>query len=161
MVRRMGLNAEHAIDCVQEALQTFLLLPQAQGLEDKPIDAARLLTTVTKNAARTMRRRVRAQHQRVEHAQSPEQLEANTELAEQRLQTEEALASLRRCVGTLSEQQRAVVTLRMLEELSGEEVAKALGITAPHVAVLLHRAKTNLRGCMATEGWGVCTECWG
>ena len=47
--------------------------------------------------------------------------------------------------------QRAVVTLRMLDEIDGEDVAGALGITPGHVAVLLHRAKANLLTCMTDE----------
>jgi RNA polymerase sigma-70 factor (ECF subfamily) len=39
----------------------------------------------------------------------------------------------------------------MLEEQSGEDVARALGITAGHVAVLLHRAKAALRACMTSS----------
>ena len=41
-----------------------------------------------------------------------------------------------------------MVTLRMLDEVAGEDVAQALGITPGHVAVLLHRAKLNLLTCM-------------
>ena len=55
---------------------------------------------------------------------------------------------LHRCVQTLADVQRAVVTLRMLDEVPGEDVAHALGITPGHVAVLLHRAKVNLLSCM-------------
>jgi RNA polymerase sigma-70 factor (ECF subfamily) len=36
----------------------------------------------------------------------------------------------------------------MLEDHGGEDVAKMLGITSGHVAVLLHRAKRALRECM-------------
>ena len=56
---------------------------------------------------------------------------------------------LRACVAELCEIQKAVVTLRMLEEQPGEDVGAALGIiSAGHVAVLLHRAKRALRACM-------------
>jgi RNA polymerase sigma-70 factor (ECF subfamily) len=41
-----------------------------------------------------------------------------------------------------------VVTLRMLDQVPGEDVARTLGITAGHVAVLLHRAKASLLACM-------------
>jgi RNA polymerase sigma-70 factor (ECF subfamily) len=54
-------------------------------------------------------------------------------------------------VGRLAEAQRAVVTLRMLDELPGEDVARALGLAPGHVAVLLHRAKASLRDCMGEE----------
>ena len=43
---------------------------------------------------------------------------------------------------------RHVVTLRVLEELSGDETAAELGLTAGHVAVLLHRARKQLERCM-------------
>jgi RNA polymerase sigma-70 factor, ECF subfamily len=58
---------------------------------------------------------------------------------------------LRGCVASLGELQRAVVTLRMLDEIDGQDVAGALGITPGHVAVLLHRAKANLLTCMTNE----------
>ncbi len=41
------------------------------------------------------------------------------------------------------------MTLRMLEEQPGEDVARAR-ISAGHVAVLLHRAKLALRACMTS-----------
>jgi RNA polymerase sigma-70 factor (ECF subfamily) len=41
-----------------------------------------------------------------------------------------------------------VITLRVLEELSGHEAAEALGVTPNHVNVLLHRARKELERCM-------------
>jgi len=61
---------------------------------------------------------------------------------------------LRGCVQTLGDLQRVVVTLRMLDEVPGEDVARALGISAGHVAVILHRAKGNLLACMTTDARG-------
>ena len=55
---------------------------------------------------------------------------------------------LRGCVQELAEVQRAVVTLRMLDDVAGEDVARQLGLTPGHVAVLLHRAKGQLLTCM-------------
>jgi RNA polymerase sigma-70 factor, ECF subfamily len=43
-----------------------------------------------------------------------------------------------------------VITLRVLEELSGHEAAEALGISANHVGVLLYRARKELERCMLT-----------
>jgi RNA polymerase sigma-70 factor (ECF subfamily) len=63
------------------------------------------------------------------------------------LRAEDAVR-LRACVAELCEIQRSVVTLRLLEERPGEDVAEALGITKNHAAVLLHRAKASLRECM-------------
>jgi RNA polymerase sigma-70 factor (ECF subfamily) len=54
--------------------------------------------------------------------------------------------------------QRRVVRLRVIDDLPGEHVAAALGLTPAHVAVVLHRAKACLRGCMAAAGHGAPTE---
>jgi DNA-directed RNA polymerase specialized sigma24 family protein len=41
--------------------------------------------------------------------------------------------------------QRAVVRLRTVDEVAGENVAQQLGTTPSHIAVLLFRAKQQLR----------------
>src|SRR5262245_45809184 len=56
LARREGLSAEDAFDCVQEAFQTFLVLPEARALVEEPEASARLLATVARNAARNRRR---------------------------------------------------------------------------------------------------------
>ena len=68
--------------------------------------------------------------------------------AEALLSHAEDVVRLRACVAELCSIQRAVITLRLLEERSGEDVAEQLGITRKHVDVLVHRAKASLRVCM-------------
>lgn len=91
-----------ALDVVQDAFQVFLQRPDAEALRADPDGAPRLLSAITRNAARNLRRR----------------------------------------------HHRHVITLRVLEELSGEAAAAALGLTANHVGVLLHRARKQLAQCM-------------
>ncbi|WP_395829608.1 RNA polymerase sigma factor [Archangium violaceum] len=55
---------------------------------------------------------------------------------------------LRGCVNKLNQVQRHVITMRMLEEMTGAEVARELSLTPGHVAVLLHRAKAELQRCV-------------
>jgi RNA polymerase sigma-70 factor, ECF subfamily len=52
------------------------------------------------------------------------------------------------CMATLSAMQRAVVDLRLVDEVPGENVARQFGITPAHVGVLLFRAKRALRHCL-------------
>jgi Sigma-70, region 4 len=52
------------------------------------------------------------------------------------------------CVSKLSDIQQRVVRLRMLEELSGDDVARELGVRPDHVATLLYRAKKELFRCV-------------
>ena len=47
---------------------------------------------------------------------------------------------------------RAVVDLRLVDDIPGEDVARMLGTTPGNVAVMLHRAKQQLRGCMDSGG---------
>lgn len=146
VARSEGLSAEDAVDCVQDALCTLLDLVQAGQLEPDA-EPGPLLTTIVRNAARNQRRR----HFRAR----PHDDVGERELADGTLELQEALLAraedtvrLRACVEELCEIQRAVVTLRLLEERAGEDVAVALGVSKNHVAVLLYRAKAALRACM-------------
>lgn len=144
--RAEGLVAEDAVDVVQDALATLLVidpttLPSAEH-EWEPFVA-----TLVRNAARNRRRR----HYR---ARPHDPLDAH-ELVDGSAGIEAAIARaeehvrLRGCVAELCDTQRAVVTLRMLEERPGEEVASALGVSPAYVATLLYRAKAALGACMA------------
>ena len=160
VARGEGLTAEEAFDAVQDAFQTFITLPaarrphestvahRASGAERLGDESRRLLITLTRNVARNHRRL----HARAKpHAGDPAllaALPAATAGADDIIAAAEDQIRLHRCVQTLAEVQRAVVTLRMLDEVPGEDVAVALGITPGHVAVLLHRAKLNLLACM-------------
>jgi RNA polymerase sigma-70 factor, ECF subfamily len=151
LARAEGVTPEDAIDCVQEALCTLLDHAHRSA---RPADAAAwgpLLATMVRNAARNRRRR----HFR---ALPHDDLDAHPLAAGDAPAADEIIARaedhvrLRACVEELCEIQRAVVTLRLLEEQPGEDVAAALGITPGHVAVLLHRAKQALRVCMTAVG---------
>jgi RNA polymerase sigma-70 factor (ECF subfamily) len=145
--RREGLGPEDALDAVQEALQTFLLLTGARTPVDQPGGATAVLAVLVRNAARNMRRR---HHRALPH----EPLEDEVDLAADDLSVDVAIeraeqhVRLLGCVNRLGEVQRQVVRLRMLEELSGLETAKQLGLAPGRVAVLLHRAKRALLECM-------------
>jgi RNA polymerase sigma-70 factor, ECF subfamily len=146
--RREGLGAEDALDAVQEAFQTFVVLPQARSLVEVPKDSASLLGVLVRNAARNMRRR---HHRAIPH----EPLEDEPTLAADGISVEEAIeraeehVRLLGCVNHLAEMQRQVVRLRMLQELSGLETAEQLGVAPGRVAVLLHRAKKALLECVS------------
>jgi RNA polymerase sigma-70 factor, ECF subfamily len=149
VARAEGVTPEDAVDCVQEGLCTMLgVLARGAAVPTDPDELGAVLATMVRNAARNRRRR----HFRV---LPHDDLDTHT-LPSDVPSTDDALASaeqhvrLRACVEELCEIQKAVVTLRMLEEQPGEDVATALGISAGHVAVLLYRAKQSLRACLAS-----------
>jgi RNA polymerase sigma-70 factor, ECF subfamily len=151
VARREGLGSEDAFDVVQEAFQTFLARPAARALVDAAEDARRSLITITRNAARNRRRLAAVARPHESQAALLASLPAESASVEELLAAAEDEVRLRGCVQGLGDTQRTVVTLRMLDETDGENVARTLGITPTHVAVLLHRAKANLLACMTAE----------
>jgi RNA polymerase sigma-70 factor (ECF subfamily) len=146
--RAEGVTPEDAVDCVQEGLCTLLDTAQRGALPQDPAEWGALLAGMVRNAARNRRRRhFRARpHDDLDAHPLPV---ADVPATDELIARAEEHVRLRACVEELCEIQRAVVTLRMLEEQPGEDVAQALGISPGHVAVLLHRAKSALRACMA------------
>ena len=148
LARREGVSATDALDVVQDAFHTLLSRDDVQALRERPDDAARVLTAITRNAARNLRRR---HHNAKPHVDVDDQaLVARGPDPEQALEQAATQAQLAGCMAKLGDAHRHVITLRVLEELSGEEAARELGVSAGHVAVLLHRARKQLEQCMAS-----------
>jgi RNA polymerase sigma-70 factor (ECF subfamily) len=149
IARREGVAASDALDVVQDAFHTLLTRPDVARLRSRPDEAARLLTAIVRNAARNVRRR--------HHNARPHVDVTTTGLAAAEPRPDDALAQaatttqLVGCMAQLGEVHRQIVRLRVLEERSGEQAAEALGLTANHVAVLLHRARKELERCMISE----------
>lgn len=146
IARGEGLRAEEAVEAVQDALCTFL--SRGDG-EAEHVTAT--LKTMVRNAARNARRRHHRAlpHDAIEPGSEPS---ATGPDAEALLVHAEDVVRLRMCVAELCSVQRAVVTLRLLDEQSGEDVALTLGLTRSHVDVLVHRARAALRMCMRVSG---------
>jgi RNA polymerase sigma-70 factor (ECF subfamily) len=149
IARAEGLLAEDAFDTVQEAFGAFITRPDARQLVTMPDEARKLLIVLTRNLARNRRRLHAGARPHLSDAGVVESLPDEAPTSEQVLESLEEHQQLARCVGELGDAQRAVVTLRMLDEVPGEDVARMLDIAPGHVAVLLHRAKANLATCMA------------
>ena len=147
VARHEGLGAEDAFDAAQEAFAAFLILPQARELA--PSEWARhTLVALARNVARNARRLHAVARPHVSDDATVGALADVAPAPDERLAAVEDRGRLARCVARLAEVQRAVVTLRMLDDVPGADVARELGIAPGHVAVLLHRAKADLRACM-------------
>lgn len=77
---------------------------------------------------------------------------------EEVLRREEAVKVMERVVAGLSEGQRAVLTLRDLDEVGPEETCELLGISMTNQRVLLHRARTKVRAALERHFRGA-TSC--
>lgn len=144
--RREGVSAEDAVECVQEALATFLQLLQ-RG--EAPADLSGWPAYVSVMARNTAKNRRRRHHVAMPHDAIDAITASDEASAEDLVAQAEEHVRLRACVERLCGTQRSVVTLRLLEERAGQDVATTLGISRGHVDVLLHRAKVALRECMA------------
>jgi RNA polymerase sigma-70 factor (ECF subfamily) len=148
-VRREGVTGEDALDCVQDAFESFLHLPQARPLADAPDDALKLLTVLARNQARNRRRK----HDRARVHTTDEELVDDRRAVDASIGEAETFAMAVGCLDTLAKLQRAVVKLRLLDDVPGQDVAKLLSLKPGHVAVLLHRALGSLRSCMISAGY--------
>ncbi len=146
VARREGLSAEEAVEAVQDALST-MLGRSCDASRSEREQARATLFTIARNAARNMRRR---HHRAKRHIGVDDELAVRDDAprADDVIAREESLVRLRTCVAELCGRERAVVTLRLLEERSGEDVARELGLSRGHVDVLVHRAKSSLRACI-------------
>jgi RNA polymerase sigma factor (sigma-70 family) len=154
VVRREGVRADDALDCVQEAFLSFLSLPQARLLVGQDEDSARMLSVLARNIARNRRRRHDYARPHVVIDADAEQVASTDDSADELIAKAEQHALVLACIATLGEMQRAVVRLRLLDEVPGENVAQLLGVSPGHVAVLLFRARQQLRHC-AQDSSGV------
>lgn len=71
---------------------------------------------------------------------------------ERRSMQAESAAVLRRALETLGPHDREILVLRELEELTGEEVADVLGLTAAAMKSRLHRARLRLAAVLRQGG---------
>lgn len=147
LARRHGLLAEDAFDCVHDALCVFHQRALRGELPATASEQASLVAGIVVNTARNQRRL----HHRARPHAALEEMAGDDAATDLLLAHAEDCARLHACVGKLCDKQRSVVTMRMLEERSGEDVARALGLSRAYVDVLLNRAKASLRVCVLGE----------
>jgi RNA polymerase sigma-70 factor (ECF subfamily) len=148
LVVREGVRADDALDCVQEAFLSFLQLPQARLLVGSPMESARLLSTLARNIARNRRRRHDYARPHVVDEEILQNLPSDAISSDEVVVQAEQHALALGCLVTLNGMQQAVVNLRLVDEVPGDDVALQLGTTREHVSVLLFRARQNLQRCL-------------
>jgi RNA polymerase sigma-70 factor, ECF subfamily len=140
--RRRGLDAEDALDAVQDSFVSFLKLPEARNIAHEGDDALKLLTVLLRHTVQNRRRERN-------RANLPPDLPLvpATETSEALVLRAEELARVHGCILRMAQMQRDVVMLSLLDERPREEIAAILGISDGYVRVLLHRAREHVRSC--------------
>ena len=151
VARRILRSEEDARDAVQDA---FISAYKSIG---RFASSSRLSTWLHRIVVNTSLMRLRTQRRHPEEdieAHLPRFLEdghqvepsvAWSEPADEMVQREEVRGIVRAAIDRLPEQYRIVLLLRDIEEMTTEETAEALGITANAVKIRLHRARQALR----------------
>jgi RNA polymerase sigma-70 factor, ECF subfamily len=151
IARKEGLTGADALDAAQEAFITFLRVTHARKLSEDFEESRRLLAVIVRNEARNRRRKHHLSRVHLGEEKLASVAESTPTVEDLILEAEAHVAAFG-CIERLAEVQRKVVTLRLLEDRPGEEVAALLAITPGNVAVLLHRAKLDLRACIHESG---------
>jgi RNA polymerase sigma-70 factor (ECF subfamily) len=145
--RRRGLDAEEALDAVQDGFVSFLRLPQARAIAHVADDSLKLLTVIVGHEVAN-RRRKRVRRARVSYPfETAEPATAASMDSDELLARAEELARVNGCILRMARLQRSVVMLSLLDDRPRDEVAGVLGISTAHVRVLLHRAREHIRTC--------------
>ena len=148
--RRRGLDAEEALDAVQDCFISFLRLPEARAIAHEGDDSLKMLTVLLRHNLQNHRRK-RARRSRAHAALELVIPEEETETSEALVARSEELARVRGCILRMARLQRDVVMLSLLDERPHGEIAKVLGISDGYMRVLLHRAREHVRNCPLDE----------
>jgi RNA polymerase sigma factor (sigma-70 family) len=142
IVRILGDDGHDAADVFQQA---FVELTARQRRSSDVRNAAALLKRIaTARAIDVVRRKIR--DRKTTHDTDEALIAARKQYQpDARAEAGELLDDLRAALTELPEQQSAAFVLTQIEDMSHVEAAAAIGVTANHVGVLLHRARATLR----------------
>ncbi|WP_299160309.1 sigma-70 family RNA polymerase sigma factor [uncultured Eudoraea sp.] len=68
------------------------------------------------------------------------------------IENEELGLAIQECISKLPKKQSAVFVMKTIRGLSTEDICNELGINPSNLWVMVHRARTNLMGCLS-ENW--------
>lgn len=147
---RYLLGSEHEAE--DAANDVFARLEAAMKTYDLSLPFPRWLLSVASNHCLDLLRRRRSER-RVFEVVSPVAPEAATPGPSpfEELLSAEAQETLRAALATLPERYRVPLALRYYNDFSYDEIAAALGQTRSNVAVLIFRAKKELRAILARK----------
>jgi RNA polymerase sigma-70 factor (ECF subfamily) len=157
LAARLLGDREEAKDVAQDVfLQIYRMLPRFEGRSSLKTWIYRIVVNQCRNRQRWWRRRRRDKLQPLEELAASESARLATpasECPDEEMARREQSGRVQKALLTLSVDHRAVLLLREVEELSGAEIAEALGVAEGTVKSRLARAREALRlALLASEG---------
>jgi RNA polymerase sigma-70 factor (ECF subfamily) len=158
MVYQLALHLlgdpQEALDLSQEVfLRVFRTLPQFRGHSALKTWIYRIVINQASNRQRWWRRRHRSQQVPLDlhvavHGDLPDT--RATQMPDRELGQKEVAAIVWRALDTLPFDQRAVIVLREIDEMSYDEIADSLGVAVGTVKSRLARAREQLRSALVS-----------
>jgi RNA polymerase sigma-70 factor (ECF subfamily) len=144
LARWLTRNEQDAQDIVQEAyLRAFRFFDGFRGGDGKA-----WLLEIVRNTCRTFQRRESRGAGAVPFDEMAHGVDTAAP-AEEKLEGQEKLGVLRRCIELLPSEFREVLVLRELEEMAYREIAEVTGLAIGTVMSRLSRARKRLEDCVA------------
>jgi RNA polymerase sigma-70 factor (ECF subfamily) len=160
VARRLLRSEDDARDAVQDALlAAFRSMDRFQGEAAPETWLHRIVVNAALMKLRSRKRRPEGSLEDLlpgflEDGHHDRHVHDWPECPERQLGRRETQALVRQCIDRLPEAHRTILLLRDIEELSTEEAAAALGLSAGAAKVRLHRARQALRGLLAAHFQG-------
>lgn len=145
---RLLSNEADASDCFQNTFVSALELSRAEAVRNWPGLLKRLATARALERLRQRYREATRLTRLPDDFGGPGKAAEPSRLAE----TAELAEHLRGALAEIDARQAEVFCLACVEGLDYRRIAEHLGITANHVGVLLHRAKSSLRERLGAHG---------
>ncbi|MFD2444743.1 RNA polymerase sigma factor [Bacillus sp. CGMCC 1.16607] len=145
-ILRMTSNSQDAQDLVQEAfIKVYYQLAKYDGKGSfagwlKRVAINHCIDEFRKN--HQLRKQVNINEYIIENPNHPEII----------LLKKEEERQIKSLIHTLPEEERMIILLRFVNELSYEEISELLGITVSNVGIKLYRAKKKMRVLIKNEG---------
>lgn len=133
---RLLRNRDDALDCLQDAITA--LWKTRKTLHEVENIRAYCLRTVANKALEMLRRQAG-------DASGPPAAASEEEPPDAALERSERAALLKKAIMQLPDNERKIVVMRVIKEMTGEEIAAATGLSHSNVRVLLHRARQRLK----------------
>lgn len=144
---KITMHEDDALDVTQNV---FLTLAEKLGAYEGRGTFRGWLAAITARQAYSLQRRTALRREKMIESHAAEELQ-NTALQGNKnsprlaFETEERLRLVDKAMVVLSPQQRAILTLRLKEEMRPAEIAERLGIAGKQVRSQLHRAIKRIR----------------
>ena len=75
--------------------------------------------------------------------------------AERNIENQELKEQIDKCIDSLPEKYAMVFKMKTIREFETEEICKELEITSSNLWVIIHRARTQLRGCLEKNWFNI------